>query len=423
MVSAISLPVCVFQVIYLETESEQDLVVLCPKWLCSEVIGELLSQDRILHSRPTGCFTSDDIQLMFPDTESQDLLRVLEALEVCTQCEIDGDIEFEFPCLNFVETLQGLWEKDSRRYKDAVYGGVRIQCPRGVTNQLLHLFPRIQVHLRRAVLQEAENPAVDLYQWYHGSKYCSGLMESLITLEQGDQVIEVKARGLEDETQALFLFFEEVLGIVDQVLEDLCPGFSLEKHLLSPRHLRAHDKTVHSYAPRTILQMQLSGKVALSLDEENTEDFRDVAVFGSQEIAEVLTPGVDLHISHMSVHTRRLLAQRLDPPDPMGHDWCMLAVTLQLTDTVPQLDDVPHRHPESRTDRTLEEWSTDPNATISLFIKKLEELERQDAIDSILNTGPLYKVFHEDLHSQNDLDDDLGAPTTSSNNTLSSVSR
>ena len=416
--------------IYLETESEQDLVVLCPKWLCSEVIGELLSQERILHTRPTGCFTADDFQLMFPETESQDLLRVLEALEVCTQCDIDGDIEYEFPCLNFVETLQGLWEKDSRRYKDAVYGGVRLQCPRGVTNQLVHLLPRIQVHLRRMVLQEQDNPAVDLYQWYHGSKYCSGVLESLITLEQGDQVIEIKARGLEDERRALFLFFEEVLGVVDQVLEDLCPGFSFEKHLLSPTHLRAHDKTVHSYAPRTVLQMQLSGKTPplLQLDEDIQEDFRDVAVYGSVEIADVLTAGVDLHISHLSVHTRRLLAQRLDPPDPMGHDWCLLAVTLALTDTVPQLDDVPHRHPESRTDRTLEEWSRDPAATISLFITKLQELDRPDVIDSILNTGPLFKVFHDDLRassSQNDLDDELGggAPTTSSNNTLSSVSR
>ena len=375
-----------------------------------------------MHTRPTGCFTADDFQLLFPETESQDLLRVLEALEVCTQCDIDGDIEYEFPCLNFVETLHGLWEKDLKRYCHAVYGGVRVQCPRGVTNQLVHLYPRIQVQLRRTALQEESNPEVDLYQWYHGSKFCHGILESLVTLEQGDQIIEIKARGPEGARRALHMFFNEICSVVDQVLEDLCPGFSLEKHMLSPIHLAAHRKMVHSYAPRTVLQMQMAGMSTLTIDEEQVEEFGDIAAFGCQEVMDIMTVGVDLHISHLSVHTRRLLAQRLDPPDPMGRDWCMLAITLALTETVPQLDGVPHRHSESRTDRTLEEWSRDPNATIALFIHKLEELGRQDAIDSVLNTGPLLRVFHDDDHSPDELDDET-APTTSSNNTLSSVSR
>ncbi len=405
--------------VYLETESDQDMVVLCPHWLCGEVIGQLLSHDRITHSRPTGCFTPDDIQMMFGDTDASDLLIVMEALEVCTQCDNDGDMEYEFPCLNFVETLHGLWEKDSKRYGNAVYGGVRIQCPRGFSHQLVHLFPRIQVHLRRNILTENNNPDNDLYQWHHGTKYCSGSLESLITLEQSDQVIEVKTRGPKEMGKEMFDFFEDICEIVERVIEDCCPGIQLEKHVLSPIQLKEHHKTVHSYAPRTLLQMQLDGYSNIKLDDDKEESFIDLVCFGSQEIRDYITLGIDLHISYLSIHTRRLLSMRLDPPEPMGRDWCLLAVSLGLTDNVPDLDDS-KRPKESRTDRTLEEWSHETSSTVAQLIVKLRELSREDVIDVLLNTAPLYRVFHSDPSQE---DGGAPAPSTSSNNTLSSVSR
>ncbi len=62
--------------IYLETEAEHDLVVLDGRWLGTDVIGQLLSHDNIINARPTGCFTVDDFQLMFPEAEAQDILMV-----------------------------------------------------------------------------------------------------------------------------------------------------------------------------------------------------------------------------------------------------------------------------------------------------------------------------------------------------------
>lgn len=354
---------------------------------------------------------------MFPETEAADLLKVLEALEMCTECVIDGDPEYEFPCLNFVETLHGLWERDIKRYPSAVYGGVLLQSPHAMTNQLLHMFPRIQVQLRRNILADQSNPDTDLYQWYHGSKYCIGSMEALVTLEQSDQVIEVKVRGPQDMRTNLYYFFEEMVEIVEQLFDECCPGFQLEKHLLSPTHLKQHVKTIHSYAPKTILQMQLEGETTLTLEDGVIEDFIDVACFGSQEIRESMTLGVDLHISNLNIHTRRLMSQRLDPPDAMGRDWCLLAVSLGLTDNVPRLED--KRKRESATDRTLEEWSHDSSATIAILIKKLEELGRSDVVDALLNSGPLWRVYHEEPSQDSGV---ITAPSHSSNNTLSSVS-
>lgn len=74
----------------------------------------------------------------------------------------------------------------------------------------------LQVQLRRA-MQSLGDPDSDLYQWFEGSKLCSGLIESLITLEDDGEAIEMKVRGPPSSELACFYFVEELLGIVDQV--------------------------------------------------------------------------------------------------------------------------------------------------------------------------------------------------------------
>jgi len=46
-----------------EQAEDDDLVVLSPPWLGTEVIGELLSRELTARCRPTGCFTIDDFQV------------------------------------------------------------------------------------------------------------------------------------------------------------------------------------------------------------------------------------------------------------------------------------------------------------------------------------------------------------------------
>ena len=149
------------------------MVVLNPRWLCNATIGRLLSHEHLEQVRVTGCYTVDDFQLLFPDMDALDLLQVgktntdisiseiwtakhhkpfivyfynfqvLESLNLCTQCDNDGDIEYEFPCFNFVETLPGLCDQHEN-YHDAVYGGVKVQTPKGTCNLLDSLFLRLQ---------------------------------------------------------------------------------------------------------------------------------------------------------------------------------------------------------------------------------------------------------------------------------------
>ena len=406
------------QVIYVETESEKDLVVLNPKWLSSDVLGELLSHERITHTRPTGCFSRDDFQIMFPETESQDLLPLLEALDVCVQCDIDGDIEYEFPCFNFVETLSGLWERDDRRMHNAVYGGVRFECPSAMKKQLLHMFPRIQVQLRRDVLQDTAAPDSDLYQWYHGSKYCSGSMEALVTLEQNDQVIDVKCRGPPDHRATLCYFLEELCELVEDVLDDSCPGIGVLRNPLSVVQLRDHIKDVHAYNRREVLNAQIKNTTSLMFSADQSEELVDLLAFGTQDVMDTWTLGVDLHISHLPMTARRKLSELLDPTDPMGRDWCMLAVTIGLSEQLPQLDHENSQTLRSRTDRTLERWARRREATVRALVTKLREFGRTDAADALLHTAPCCR-FPDKQQQQQEVNGD----NTLASASASSVSR
>ena len=138
------------------------------------------------------------------------------------QCDVDGDIEYEFPCYNFTEALDGLWSADDARYEKGIYGGVLLKAssvvntgPRPSSPMLWFLFPRIQQQLRNHFNRKYE-AETDLYQWFRGSKYCLGSVESIITLEKDDSV-SVKIRGPEEREKECFFFLEEILSCVDQV--------------------------------------------------------------------------------------------------------------------------------------------------------------------------------------------------------------
>lgn len=69
------------------------------------------------------------------------------------QCDNDGEIEYEFPCFNQVETLDGLWEKGDPRYTNGVYGGVRLRSPAPTQYILPPIYIRMQVYIGKSMLQ------------------------------------------------------------------------------------------------------------------------------------------------------------------------------------------------------------------------------------------------------------------------------
>lgn len=381
------------EVVYIKTTLHPDLLVINPSWLCGQIIGQLLSIDFIAQARITGCYTVDDFQAAFPEADALAMLQVLESLHLCVQCENDGEIEYEFPCYNLVETVEGLWDEHDPRYSgDSCYGGVRLHTPPGTVHLLHSIFPCIQVELRGC------DPENDLYQWFKGSKLSSGLLEALITLHEdpgGADYIEIKVRGPPASSTLCFFLIEELLSVIDQVLLEMSPGLAIEKHVLSVADLQSHSEPLHSYSPCELMSALLQ---PARLDSELYNPFADcyetlrqLIAFNDHEIESVMVCSDQLSVACLSSVYRQALCALLDPPDPLGKDWCMLALQLGLADCVPAIESSSN----SPTAALLDYWATKKSSSLGELIKKLQSLGREDAADILLRGAPLYHVSQQ----------------------------
>ncbi|VDK79575.1 unnamed protein product [Litomosoides sigmodontis] len=377
----------ILSVVYLRDEvSELDYVVLSPEWLGTHVLGNLLSAEFLSRCRVNGCYSVIDFAPIYPEiSDPSDLLRILDTLQLCAPTDSDGEAEFEFPAFNTLDPPKDIWQRDRPTY---VYGGVRVLPMRGMERSLQSTFPRIQVALRRSMHDFQDPMDADLVQWNGCSKMSSGQMEALIRLH-GDAV-EIQVRGPYEIATSCFYFLEDITNLVEQTAQEVAPGISLERHFLSPKHLREHFVNPAVYAPETIMAMQQAESLTIRNNQEGDELFTDVVCFGSRDVAALLTLGIDVGVAQLQLASRCELAALLDPSDAMGRDWSILAVKLNLTDQLPEVDSTGQSL--SRTDQLLAEWALQcpETATVGRLCTVLEELGRQDARDALYRTVPLY---------------------------------
>ncbi|XP_063915757.1 death-associated protein kinase dapk-1-like [Zophobas morio] len=376
----------------------QDLVVISVSWLGLQLLGELFSVDFFLHARVTGVYTTDDFQASFNQCDALGALDLLEALDVCVQCDIDGEIEYEFPIYNHTETIEGLWDPEDPRYstQGAQYGGIRLYTPPGTYHLFKSIFPHIQVELRRATLANYSNndSDTDLYQWHLGSKLCNSELESLITLEEDEvalQYIEIKIRGPNHTSQYCFYFLEQIMQTVNQALLRVCPGLLVEKHILSPFELKNHSGAPFCYQPDVITAAMLEAESTLDIalynpNIDGQETIVQMIMFDEMELAGNIHWGCALRIQDLSSFVKLKLSCLLDPPEPHGRDWCLLALRLGLCqDKIAALDS---QH-SSHTMRLL----TTADCSIGALITSLHELDRLDAAEVVLRSAPIFKII------------------------------
>ncbi|XP_051174967.1 death-associated protein kinase 1-like isoform X1 [Leptopilina boulardi] len=366
-----------------------DLLVLNPEWLWRDVIGWQLNPDQRgrLGGRTTGVYAIEDFQARCPCPANQ-ALNILQAINLCISCEVeDNELEYELPCLNLIERLPGLWEPWKSCSALLPHAGLRL-CPGEA--RLYHLspiFPHLQVQLRK-IAQSLDPNESDLYQWWRGSKMCIGPCESMITLEEEDQgYIEVRVRGPRGSGAKCFSLINIIIDAIESSLETVAPGMILERHWLSPSQLRDYDEVIHSWEPASILSslmersfVEVCLKNPFNGKQENIWDIigcglvlSDNCIPGPRQIVKSIKPGV-----------QRRLAQLLDPPDPQGRDWCLLAVRLGLGDRVAQFDSTIN----SPTLRLL--GSAGADCTVGSLVRELRALGREDAAHLLLSYTPTY---------------------------------
>lgn len=51
-------------------------------------------------------------------------------------------------------------------------------------------------------------------------------------------------------------FLEDIANLVEQTASEVAPGISLERHFLSPKHLKEHKTSPATFPPEEIMAMQ-----------------------------------------------------------------------------------------------------------------------------------------------------------------------
>ena len=189
-----------------------------------------------------------------------------------------------------------------------------------------------------------------------------------------------------------------------------------------------HSKSSNS-ATKTSTSQLLKRKVKTDdgLLEERICDILCCGVSNLAEISQPMPGGVmiepllanELHSSNLSVAIKQKLCELLDPPESIGRDWCMFGILLGMTDKLPKLDTTTGLKDnnsngggsgfsitsatttfaststisQSPTARVIEECVRNVSCTIRILVEKLSELNRFDAVDVILQNGPLLRLF------------------------------
>ncbi|VDP13971.1 unnamed protein product [Soboliphyme baturini] len=353
------------EVLYMKDSKVSDLIVLSPNWFCHHILGKILSPEILQKSNASGLLKRTDIRRMFHDVSDISLLMsLLDSVNLCTAVEGYDDGEYEFPALNYLPVPADILRHSAER--NVVYGAVRLLPSWGTDSMIGCIFYRVQMNLRRSVAEFKDPSEATLSQWRGCSRLISGGMEGILSVFGADRGIEVKVRGLAEQSKNCFYFLEDLVSIVEHTVAEMAPGLMIE--------------------------MQLNEHINVRSTDDGDESFVDVVCFGCTEIAVALKLCVDVPISCIAVNTRRELAALLDPQDSMGRDWRILAVKLGLTS---QLPDVDCSGPQlSKTDQVLNEWSLQnlSNATIGALLRCLKEIGRQDAIDVLCRSVPLYML-------------------------------
>ncbi|POI32658.1 hypothetical protein CIB84_003590, partial [Bambusicola thoracicus] len=378
----------------MQSETVQDVVLLDPRWLCSNVLGKILSVEnpKALHHY-RGRYTLEDIQRLVTDSDVEELIQILDAMDICAR-DLSSGAMVDIPALIKTDNLHRSWTEEDDEV--LIYGGVRIVPVEHLTPFPCGIFHKVQVNLCRWIHQQSTEGDADIRLWVNGSKIMNRGTELLVLLVNHGQGIEVQVRGLETEKIKCCLLLDSVCSTIDNLIATTLPGLLTVKYYLSPQQLREHHEPVMVYQPRDFFRAQSQKETSLT----NTmggykESFSSILCFGCLDVYSQGSLGMDIHVSDLNLLTRRKLSRLLDPPDPMGKDWCLLAMNLGLPDLVAKYNTNNGTQNDvlsSPVHALLREWSNAPESTVGILMSKLRELGRRDAADFLLKASSVFKI-------------------------------
>lgn len=397
----------------MQSETVQDVVLLEPRWLCSSILGKLLSAETpkaIHHYR--GRYRLEEVQALVPESDVEELLQILDAMDICAR-DTTNPFMVDVPTLIKTSGLHRSWTEEDEEDEVLIYGGVRLVPAEHLTPFPCGLFHKLQVNLCRwSHQQKSEEEGGDdfdgdIHLWTNGAKVSQTGVEAIILLVNHGQGVEIQVRGHDSERAKCYTLLDTICSITENLLTSTLPGLLTAKYYLSPQQLREHHTPIMIYQPKDFFRAQAQRETSLT----NTmggyrESFSSILSFGCAEVYQQGTLGTDIHISDVPLLARRKLCRMLDPPDAMGKDWCLLAMNLGLTELVAkhsngtsngatELDSLQAAQQPSPTAALLQEWSGRADSTVGVLMAKLRELGRRDAADFLLKASPVFRVNME----------------------------
>ena len=379
------------QLIYVDRGAVSNLVIIHPDFVGSDMLGNALAPEGTTrpHIRTmTGRVPLHEVSRVYPGINPLSIMRLFEHFDLCRECP-NQENHFEFPVLMQFDKLHGLWESDA---EFPVYLGLRVQCRTPQDIFTPGFFPKLQLRLRQQFCDDFDDQELTL--WSEGLKCVRGDTEIKLELAPDGHSISIMVRGSSEARRECVAHLQRFHQVVQSTLELHCPGTYVTPQVLSVHEMKAHRPEAW-YEPEQIFQAQRStGIVHHRLGF--TENLSSLLCCGCPEMLLAAKSAPLVHIKNIDIKTRRELSRLLDPPDPLGRDWCLLALSLGLMEELPVID-MRQGLVSSATDRVLREFERRSSSTVSILVDALREIGRHDAVQAVISGLPLAFKMDNDV--------------------------
>lgn len=88
----------------------------------------------------------------------------------------------------------------------------------------------------------------------------------------------LKVRGPNELSSSCFYFLEDLATLIEHTAHEVAPGISIERHFISPKHLKEHQNFCATFEPEKIMAMQQNELLIIKNTDGEEEIFTDVCV-------------------------------------------------------------------------------------------------------------------------------------------------
>ena len=324
----------------------------------------------------TGRVTLEEIKRVFPQWNSLSVARLFQHFELCYPKEGEKET-YEFPCLVKMQSVFGLWETDPAL---KVYIGLRIRVSQEMDMLTPGTFPLIQSRLRRAFSEDFDDQELSI--WTEGLKCCRGEVEVLVTLAVPEESVDIKVRGTPESCKECCTLLQQFYSVIQLSLSDTVPGVDTITHVLSVKRMQEHQPDLYYHPTDIFKALREDGYVTHPSDPSLKENILHLLCCGCEDLLIAVKSIPYLSSATLPRKIRQRMSNLLDPPHPLGVDWCLLALALGLVDELPLIDK--SIVSTSATERVLQFWENSSHSTLAKLMDSLIQIGRHDAVQVLI---------------------------------------